>query len=181
MAEIFNYIENPDDSQFTLKELRDVLTGYDPEEERLRNVEAAAAIIRDDIRSSIVETRTYPPPSKVNDGKSRKVNQEIPKSLLHFLQEVITKNRRKITNSKTKCKLISHAIMAALQEQSFSSQLLLSLSVSLHRRYRSERLIDMLYSLGFAASYGKTVQYEISTAYHPQPRILSSKSGGAIS
>ncbi|GFY41199.1 hypothetical protein TNIN_52701 [Trichonephila inaurata madagascariensis] len=28
MAEIFNHIENHDDSQFTLKELRDVLTGY---------------------------------------------------------------------------------------------------------------------------------------------------------
>ncbi|GFY73880.1 uncharacterized protein TNIN_169741 [Trichonephila inaurata madagascariensis] len=38
-------------------------------------------------------------------------------------------------------------------------------------------LVDMLYSLGFAASYGKTVQYEISTAYHPQSRILSSESG----
>ncbi|GFY54629.1 uncharacterized protein TNIN_52571 [Trichonephila inaurata madagascariensis] len=71
MAEIFNYIENHDDSQFTLKELRDVLT----------------------------------------------------------------------------------------------------------KRYRSERLIDVLYSLVFAASYGKTVKYEISIAYHPQPRILSSESG----
>ncbi|GFS40397.1 cytochrome b5 domain-containing protein 1 [Trichonephila inaurata madagascariensis] len=67
---------------------------------------------------------------------------------------------------------------SALQERSFSSQLLLSLSVFLHRR--SERLIDVLYSLGFAASYGKTVQYEISTAYHPQPRILSSESGALV-
>ncbi|GFY59965.1 hypothetical protein TNIN_481061 [Trichonephila inaurata madagascariensis] len=64
MAEIFNYIENHDDSQFTLKELRDVLTG-DPEEERLGIVEAAAAIIREDIRSSVIETKSYPPPSKM--------------------------------------------------------------------------------------------------------------------
>ncbi|GFY55878.1 uncharacterized protein TNIN_358341 [Trichonephila inaurata madagascariensis] len=67
--------------------------------------------------------------------------------------------------------------MAALRERSFSSQLVLSLSVFLHGRYESERQIDVLYSLGFAASYGKTVQYEISTAYHPRPRILSSESG----
>ncbi|GFX15548.1 hypothetical protein TNCV_3304771 [Trichonephila clavipes] len=66
--------------------------------------------------------------------------------------------------------------MATLRERSFSSQLLLSLSVFLYRRYGSERLIGVPYSLGFAASYGKTVQYEISTAYHPQPRILSSES-----
>ncbi|GFY50637.1 uncharacterized protein TNIN_379671 [Trichonephila inaurata madagascariensis] len=43
--------------------------------------------------------------------------------------------------------------MAALRERSFSSQLVLSLSVFLHRRYESERQIDVLYSLGFAASY----------------------------
>lgn len=133
MLEIFNYIENNNDSQFTLKELKDVLTGYvpddktiisrvqqkyltnivitkkvgaftiisfrdaqgnilsrawyeskkiDPEAERLRIVEAAAAIIREDIRTSIVETKTYPPPSKMLDN----VNQEIPRTLLHFLE-----------------------------------------------------------------------------------------------
>ncbi|GFY64223.1 uncharacterized protein TNIN_86681 [Trichonephila inaurata madagascariensis] len=70
--------------------------------------------------------------------------------------------------------------MAAFQERSFSSQLLLSLSVFLHRRYRFKRLIDVLYSLGFAALYCKTVQYEISTAYPPQPRILSSESGALV-
>ncbi|GFX69207.1 uncharacterized protein TNCV_3563831 [Trichonephila clavipes] len=32
----------------------------DPEEERLRTVEASAAIIREDIRSSVVETKSYP-------------------------------------------------------------------------------------------------------------------------
>ncbi|GFY56625.1 SWIM-type domain-containing protein [Trichonephila inaurata madagascariensis] len=126
MAKCFNYIENHDDSQFTLKELRDVRTGYvpdnktiitrlhqkyltdviittkvksftiiffqdaqanilskawydnkkDPEEELLRIVEAAAAIIREDIRSSVVETKSYPPPSKM----LIKENQEIPKN-----------------------------------------------------------------------------------------------------
>ncbi|GFS50027.1 SWIM-type domain-containing protein [Trichonephila inaurata madagascariensis] len=115
MAEIFNYIKNHDDSQFSLKELRDVLMGYvpddktiimrlqqkDPEEEWLRIVEAGAAIIREDIRSSVIETKCYPP-------------------------------------------------------------------------------ANVLYNLGFEALYGKTVQYEISTAYHPQPRILSLESGTLV-
>ncbi|GFX15137.1 hypothetical protein TNCV_2480511 [Trichonephila clavipes] len=35
MAEISNCIENHDDSQFTLKELRDVLTGYVPGDKTL--------------------------------------------------------------------------------------------------------------------------------------------------
>ncbi|GFY73792.1 hypothetical protein TNIN_311971 [Trichonephila inaurata madagascariensis] len=45
----------------------------DPEEERLRIVEAAAAIIREDIRSSVVETKSYPPPSKmlIKENKGR--------------------------------------------------------------------------------------------------------------
>ncbi|GFY53622.1 hypothetical protein TNIN_288491 [Trichonephila inaurata madagascariensis] len=76
MAESLNYIENHDDSQFTLKELRVVLAG-DPEEERLRIVEAAAAIIREDIRSSVVETKSYPPPSKI----LIKENQELPENV----------------------------------------------------------------------------------------------------
>ncbi|GFX65889.1 uncharacterized protein TNCV_13101 [Trichonephila clavipes] len=50
----------------------------------------------------------------------------------------------------------------------------------LNPRYGSERLINVLYSLGFAASYGNTVQFEISTAYHPQPRILSSELGALV-
>ncbi|GFY77410.1 uncharacterized protein TNIN_380131 [Trichonephila inaurata madagascariensis] len=146
----------------------------DPEEERLRIVKAVAAIIREDIRSFVVETKSYPPPSKM----LIKENQEIPKSLLLFLHEVIMKNRKgKIANSKTKCTSISRAIMAAIREQSFSSQLLLSLSVFLHG---SERLIDVLYNLKFAASYGNTVQYEISKAYHPQSCIVSSELGSLV-
>ncbi|GFV37759.1 uncharacterized protein TNCV_3040171 [Trichonephila clavipes] len=146
MAESFNYIENRYDSQFTLKELRDVLAGCvpvhktiitrlqqnDPEEERLRIVEAAIAIIREDIRSSVVETKSYPLPSKL----LIKENQELPE------------NAYCISYRKS--------------------------------RYGSERLIDVLYSLGFAALYGNTVKFEISTAYHPQPRILSSESGTLV-
>ncbi|GFW15272.1 SWIM-type domain-containing protein [Trichonephila clavipes] len=212
MAEIFNYIENHNDSQFTLKELRDVLTGYipndktiitrlqqkyltdiiittkvksftiilfrdtqanilskawydnkkrDPEEERLRIVEAAAAIIREDIRSFVVETKSYHPPSKM----LIKENQEIPKSLLHFLQEVIMKNRKiKIAKSNTKCTSIHYAIMAALRERSFSSQKLLSLSVFLHRRYGSERLIDVLHDLQLHMARDDAVVLIVETA-----------------
>lgn len=40
--------------------------------------------------------------------------------------------------------------------------------------------MDILSSLGFAASYSNTIQYEISAVYHPQPRILSSESGAFV-
>ncbi|GFU68328.1 hypothetical protein TNCV_834551 [Trichonephila clavipes] len=40
--------------------------------------------------------------------------------------------------------------------------------------------MDVLYSAEFVASYGNTVQFEISTAYHPQPRIFSSESAALV-
>ncbi|CAG9782212.1 unnamed protein product [Diatraea saccharalis] len=148
-----------------------------PAEERLRIVEAAAAIIREDIRSSVVETKTYPPPNKMLDD----INEEIPKTLSHFLEEIILKNRKgEVDHLKTKCTSISHAIMSSIRERSFSSQLLLGLSVFLHRRYGSKKLLDVLSNLGFAASYSNTLQYEVSAVYHPQPRILSSESGAFV-
>ncbi|GFY75111.1 uncharacterized protein TNIN_113471 [Trichonephila inaurata madagascariensis] len=42
-----------------------VIKKRDPEEERLRIVEVVAAIIREDIRSFVVGTKSYPPPSKM--------------------------------------------------------------------------------------------------------------------
>ena len=34
--------------------------------------------------------------------------------------------------------------------------------------------------MGFAATYKETLMYEVITIYHPQPHILSSKSGAFI-
>lgn len=67
-----------------------------------------------------------------------------------------------------------------MRERSFSSQLLLGLSVFLHRRYGSKRLLDVLSSFGFSASYSDTVNYEVSAVYHLQPRILSSETGALL-
>ncbi|GFY51592.1 hypothetical protein TNIN_452601 [Trichonephila inaurata madagascariensis] len=63
----------------------------DPEDERLRIVEATAAIIREDIRSSVVETKSYPPESKM----LIKENQEIPKSLTFLTGSHNEKQKRK--------------------------------------------------------------------------------------
>lgn len=57
---------------------------------------------------------------------------------------------------------------------------MLGLSVLLYRRYGSKRLLDVLSSLGFAAAYKNTVEYEISAVYHPQPHISSSESGALV-
>ena len=67
-----------------------------------------------------------------------------------------------------------------MRPRSFSSQLLIGLSVFLHCRYGSKRLIDVLANFGFSASYKETVLYEVSTVYHSPPSILPPESGTLI-
>ncbi|KYM76919.1 hypothetical protein ALC53_12668, partial [Atta colombica] len=41
-------------------------------------------------------------------------------------------------------------------------------------------VLNILSTLGFVATYKETLMYEVVTIYHPQPDILSSKSGALI-
>lgn len=64
--------------------------------------------------------------------------------------------------------------MSSIRECSFSSKLLLGLSIFMHRKYGSKGILDILSSLGFYASYTETVNYEAAIACNPQPHISSS-------
>jgi len=98
-----------------------------------------------------------------------------------MIEEIILKNKKgKKDNLKLKCSAINHAIMSAMRPRSFSSQLLIGLSVFLYRRYGSKRLIDILANFGFCAPYKETVLYEISAVYHPPLTILPPESGTLI-
>lgn len=59
-------------------------------DERLRIVEAAASIIKEDIRSVTIIHDLYPPPSRMLDN----INDEIPNTLTHFLHQLIVKNKK---------------------------------------------------------------------------------------
>jgi len=56
----------------------------------LRILEAAVAIIREDIQSTVLDNSNYPPPGRMFED----LNNEIPESLTHFLERVILKNKR---------------------------------------------------------------------------------------
>ncbi|KAL4105063.1 hypothetical protein QTP88_020338 [Uroleucon formosanum] len=229
MEEIFYYIENNNDCQFTLTELVNAITSdFIPDaktiiykltarygkdiiittkhakltiicfldtqkkmlcqswyenkksnvsEERLRVVEAAAAIIREDIRSVLINTDTYPPVNQMFDN----INKNIPQSLLFFLKQIIIKNKKgNINELENKCTALSHAIMKCTRPRSFLSRLLLGISVFLHRRYGSKRLLDMLSNLGFSNTYKEVLLYESAVVNHPQPKILSPAAGAFI-
>lgn len=67
--------------------------------------------------------------------------------------------------------------MAALRPRSFRSPLQLGLAVYFHRQYASERLVDVLSSLGVCASYKETLLYEASSLFHPLPSIAPPEDG----
>ncbi|KAL4706763.1 hypothetical protein ACJJTC_018144 [Scirpophaga incertulas] len=144
MENVFQYIENHDDCQFTLAELKDIMKDYVPDDktiinkliarygnnivittksksltiicfrdtasniltnswyeekkqnqcdELLRIVEAAASIIKEDIRSVTIIHDSYPPPSRI----IKKVKQK---------------------KNEAKCTAIAHAIMSVMRPRS---------------------------------------------------------------
>lgn len=89
-------------------------------------MKAAAAIIREDIQSVVIDNDNYPPPSQMFEN----INSDIPEALTYFLEQVILKNRRfKVDHLKLICTTISHCIMTAVRPRSFKSRLQLGLSV----------------------------------------------------
>lgn len=99
---------------------------FNEKEERLRILEAAAAIIREDIQSAAFDNTDYPPPGRMFED----LNSVVPESLTHFLELVIEKNKRSnIDHFKLICRNISHSIMTAVRPRSFKSKLQLGLSV----------------------------------------------------
>lgn len=85
-------------------------------EERLRVLDAAAAIIRDDIQTAVFDNSNYPPPSRMFED----LNDGIPESLTHFVERVISKQKRSNSDHlKLICTNICHIIMTAVRPRSF--------------------------------------------------------------
>lgn len=140
------------------------------EDERLRIVRAAAAIIREDIRSKVYETSSYPCPEETLDN----VTADIPPTLLTFLDDVILKGKKKrATTLTTKRDSIGHSIISAVRPRSFISSILLSTGVYLNRKFGSRLLIDVLYKLGHCVSYTDLSLYEASAIMNSDKKISS--------
>lgn len=140
----------------------------DPKEERQRIVKAAATILREDIRSQVYETSHYLP----SDSFLQEVETVIPENLQVLLQEIILKGKRGCLNKwKTKCTAIAHAIISAARPRSFLSGLQIGLAAFIYKKFRSRKLLEVLCSLGFCASYEEVGLFEASSIMGPGPTI----------
>jgi len=139
------------------------------EEERQRIVEAAAIIIREDIRSQINDTSSFPAPNEFLTN----VDSVIPKTLSLFLNSVILSNKKgDRTHVSKKCTSIAHAIMSVTRPRSFRSTIQMSVGIYSHRKFESRYLINILSRLGLCSTYHDIIKFETSSFIYPQTRVL---------
>ena len=96
----------------------------------------------------------------------------MPQSLEVFLDDLIVKSRKKTDNEGPlvrKRTAAAHVIMSGIRPRSYSSPLLVSIGLYLHRHFGSQSLVDLLASMNFCASYNEVQLVESSAATHPQP------------
>ncbi|XP_015119419.1 uncharacterized protein LOC107042751 isoform X2 [Diachasma alloeum] len=131
----------------------------DPIEDKKRLVCAVGAIIREDVRSQVYETSSYPPPEELLQN----VEADIPETLLLLLDSIYFKNsKNRDPKIILKRNALAHAIIAALRPRSFISSILLAVGVYFERKFGSRILVDVLNKLGFCESYANLNLYEAS-------------------
>ncbi|KAJ8885915.1 hypothetical protein PR048_012121 [Dryococelus australis] len=124
------------------------------EEENIRIVEAAADIIRRDIRSLVFDTKIYPAMESLDSG-------QLPETFKTFLNRVIQGEVVERNNT-----VIGEAIMSACRPRSYISPTLLGIGVYIHWHHASRQLVDILSSLSFSASYKEVQRCEFSALEH---------------
>ena len=145
----------------------------DSEAEKLRLIETAAKLIKNDIKSVKPESSRYP-----SSDEMRSVDKNIeflPETLKVFLQKVLVGK-----DIKTKTASLGQAIMQSVRPRILNTPLQLGLGVQMHRQFGSRFLIDTLNQLGFCSSYSEIQMYERSAAVNLGTDIPGLGSGSFV-
>ncbi|KAF4527646.1 hypothetical protein B566_EDAN010870, partial [Ephemera danica] len=138
-------------------------------DEKLRIIAAAAAIISEDIMSVYYENDYYTPPSL------EQLQNDIPATLQKFLHLIL--NGKKV-RQKINMKIISiaHAIISAMRPRTFLSPLQVASGIWLHKTFASKTVINLFHQLGYCSSYQEVQRFELSATKLETTKI----SGGFI-
>ena len=128
----------------------------DPDTDKMRLVETAAKLIREDIKSVKTSHTVYPSYDEL--GSDECINF-LPETLRSFLEGLI---RGK--GAQTKISSIRQAIMQAARPRVLLAPLQVGLGVQLHHHFASRFLIDSLHHHGFCCSYQEVHKFERSAA-----------------
>lgn len=140
----------------------------DNSSERLRIVQMAAKIIKEDICRTVYDCSIYPNNDDIKDG-----GKHLVPATLEAFTNIVTATKTSPTpeNVVRKRTFINHSIIAASRPRSFISPLHIGLSVHLYRCYGSRHLIDVLHSVGACCSYAEATNYVNCAVNSPQPTV----------
>ena len=124
----------------------------DPEKDKIRIIETAAKLIKDDIRAVKILDSNYPGFEELG---SEECIHFLPVSLKVLLTGLIVGKE-----VQTKVAAIGQAITQATRPRVLLAPLQVGLGVQLHHHYASCFLIDTLHKLGFCCSYNEVHQFE---------------------
>ena len=119
--------------------------------EKMRIIETAAKLIKNDIKSVIQSTDYYPTSKEMS---AETAIDFLPESLRVLLQIFIPKK------SSSKVASLGQAIMQATRPRVLLCPLQLGLGVQLHHHFSSRFLIDSLNTYGFCCSYSEVQRFE---------------------
>ena len=123
------------------------------EEEKKKSIlKAAAAFIKNDIRSMPVNKNCYPSTDEILAAEDY-----VPQSILLLLRNIFSKK-----DSNLQVQSIGQAIVQAARPRLTIQPLQIGLAVQLHHMFGSRFLIETLNSMGFCSSYPEVQRFESS-------------------
>jgi hypothetical protein len=125
--------------------------------EKLRLVETAAKLIKNDMKSVTQSKDVYPSSGEITSAEEAMAF--IPGSLQLLLQTLAVGNDR-----DTKIASLGQAIMQCIRPRVLIAPLQIGLGVQMHHHFASKFLIDTLHEHGFCSSYKEVKKFESSAA-----------------
>ena len=121
--------------------------------QKIRLIEAAAAIIKNDIKQSIQSWgETYPTADSLSRTNSVRY---VPPTLRLFIGQMFSGK-----DTELKIAAVGQSIIQAVRPRAVMAPLQLGLSVLLSQHYRSKFLIETLHALGYCSSYKEALRFE---------------------
>ncbi|CAG2201846.1 unnamed protein product [Mytilus edulis] len=146
-----------DTASCVLQEFYHRPTYQNPDDEKKAIIDAAAKLIKSDIRSLKGDKENYPLASDVSSLKSNL--QYVPESLSYLLETMFAEK-----DSKMKIASIGQAIVQASRPRVLIAPLQIGLGIQLHHNFASRFLVSTLNNLGFCSSYQEIQKFESSAA-----------------
>lgn len=125
----------------------------DSESEKLRIIQTAAKLIKNDIKRLDSNTDTYPTCDEMSS--TTRALEFVPKSLLSFLQVLFTGKDTDLKQAS-----LGQALMQATRPRVLLAPMQFGLSAEMHSKFASRYLVDTLHKRGFGVGYSEVQAYE---------------------